>query len=210
MLLDAVDTGKIPPADVARDLLANLAALNDPAIDALVGKHWGAIRTSPAEKMAQVNAAWATWKNGPGNARNGIKVFENICGKCHIHLGIGRKVGPDLTGLNRQDLWAFITNVIDPSMSILPEYTGTTFTILGEDDGLGAEERVVNGFLLRETDAEISLVDSAGNEMTLPLDKVKSKEPMKLSVMPEGLLNGMSLTLFRRMQFPNSDGARTG
>jgi hypothetical protein len=28
--------------------------------------------------------------------------------------------------------------------------------------------------------------------MTLPLDKVKSKEPMKLSVMPEGLLNGMS------------------
>jgi putative membrane-bound dehydrogenase-like protein len=192
MLLDAVDTGKIPPADVARDLLANLAALNDPAIDALVGKHWGAIRTSPAEKMAQVNAAWATWKNGPGNARNGIKVFENICGKCHVHLGIGRKVGPDLTGLNRQDLWAFITNVIDPSMSILPEYTGTTFTILGEDDGLGAEERVVNGFLLRETDAEISLVDSAGNEMTLPLDKVKSKEPMKLSVMPEGLLNGMS------------------
>lgn len=191
-LLEAVDAGTIPPADIARDLLANLAALNDPAIDALVHKHWGAIRTSPAEKMAQVNAAWATWKNGPGNARNGIKVFEGICGKCHVHLGIGRKVGPDLTGLNRQDMWSFFTNVIDPSMSVLPEYTGTTFTILGEDDGLGAEERVVNGFLLRETDAEIALVDSAGNEMTVPRDKVKSMVPMTLSVMPEGLLNGMS------------------
>lgn len=191
-LLQAVDAGTIPPADVARDLLANLAALNDPAIDELVQKHWGAIRTSPAEKMAQVNAAWATWKNGPGSARNGIKVFEGICGKCHVHLGIGRKVGPDLTGMNRQDLWAFITNVIDPSMSVLPEYTGTTFVILGEDDGLGAEERVVNGFLLRETETETTLVDSAGNEMTVPRDKVKSKEPMKLSVMPEGLLNGMS------------------
>ena len=41
-------------------------------------------------------------------------------------------------------------------------------------------------------DAEITLVDSAGNEMTLPADKVKSMEPMALSIMPEGILTGMS------------------
>ncbi len=191
-MLQAVDTGTIPVDYVARDLLTNLAAQNDPAIDALVHKHWGTIRTSPDEKMAQVNAAWATVKNGPGYARAGIKVYEESCGKCHVHLGIGRKVGPDITGLNRKDSWDFTTNVIDPSRSVLPEYTGMTFTILGEDDGLGGlEEQIITGFLLREVNDEITFVDSAGNEMNVPLSKVKSMEPMTLSVMPEGLLSSM-------------------
>ncbi|MBI2426041.1 MAG: dehydrogenase [Candidatus Hydrogenedentes bacterium] len=191
-LLQAVDSGAVPAADVDRDLLASLATLNDPAIDALVQKHWGAIRTSPAEKLAQVNAIWATIKNGPGNARPGVAIYEQTCGKCHVHLGVGRKVGPDITGLNRVDLWALVTNIIDPGKSVLPEYTGTVFTIQGEDDGLGAEDRTITGFLLRETGAETTLVDSAGNEMTLPTEKVIGKTPMTLSVMPENLLNSMA------------------
>lgn len=191
-LLKAVDAGQVPASDVDRVLLMNLAAINDPEIDRLVQKYWGAIRTSPDEKMAQVNAVWATVKNGPGDARRGIPIYAENCGKCHVHHGVGRQVGPEITGLNRQDLWDFVTNVIDPSRSVLPEYTGATFTILGEDDGLGETERVITGFLLRKTDTEMTLVDSAGNEMTVPLEKVKSMEPMALSVMPEGILTGMS------------------
>jgi len=191
-LLAAVDAGDIPPGDVDRDLLINLTALGDPAIDALVLKHWGAIRSSPDEKMAQVNAVWATIKNGPGNARDGIPIYEESCGKCHVHLGVGRQVGPEITGLNRKDLWDFVTNVVDPSKSVLPEYTGTIFTILGEDDGLGAEERTVTGFVLRDADTEITLIDSAGTEMVVAKDRIKSMEPMALSVMPEGLVAGMS------------------
>ena len=191
-LLQAVDSGAVAAGDVDRDLLMNLSNLNDPEIDALVHKHWGTIRTSPDEKMALVNAVWATIKNGPGNARRGIQIYEETCGKCHVHLGVGRKVGPEMTGLNRKDSWNFVTNVVDPSRSVLPEYTGTVFTIVGEDDGLGAGEQTITGFLLRKTETEITLVDSAGNEMAVPADKVNSMEPMTLSVMPEGLLAGMS------------------
>jgi putative membrane-bound dehydrogenase-like protein len=191
-LLTAVDVGDIPAADVDRVLLTNLAAQNDPAIDALVLKHWGAIRSSPDEKMGLVNAISSKIKNGPGYARAGIKIYEENCGKCHVHLGIGRQVGPEMTGLNRKDRWDFVTNVVDPSRSVLPEYTGTTFTILGEDDGLGVSEQTITGFMLRESDAEIMLIDSAGTEMVVPRDKVKSMEPMALSVMPEGLVSDMS------------------
>ena len=191
-LLQAVDRGEVPVADVNRALLINLAALSDPAIDALVLKHWGAIRTSPDEKMGLVNAISSKIKNGPGYARAGIKIYEESCGKCHVHLGIGRKVGPEMTGLNRKDRWDFVTNVVDPSRSVLPEYTGTTFTIIGEDDGLGAAEQTITGFILRESDTEITLIDSAGTEMVVSRDKVKAMEPMALSVMPEGLVSTMT------------------
>ncbi len=191
-LLNAVDAGTVPATDVDRVLLINLAALGDPAIDTLVHKHWGAIRTSPDEKMGLVNAIHSKIKNGPGYAEAGVKIYEENCGKCHIHHGVGRQVGPEMTGLNRKDRWDFVTNVIDPSKSVLPEYTGTTFTILGEDDGLGREERTITGFILRDTGGEITLVDSAGTEMVVPREDVKSMEPMSISVMPEGLLSDMS------------------
>ncbi len=47
---------------------------------------WIESSEDPDEKMAQVNAVWATVKNGPGSALNGIKVYEEVCGKCHVHL----------------------------------------------------------------------------------------------------------------------------
>ncbi len=191
-LLKAVDQGTVPAADVNRALLINLAALGDAEVDALVLKHWGAIRTSPDEKMGLVNAIHSKIKNGPGYARPGMKLYEENCGKCHVHLGVGRKVGPEMTGLNRKDTWDFVTNVVDPSKSVLPEYTGTTFTIIGEDDGLGASEQTITGFILRESDSEITLIDSAGTEMVVSRDKVKSMEPMALSVMPEGMVSNMT------------------
>ncbi|HIA47809.1 MAG TPA: hypothetical protein EYN96_07535, partial [Candidatus Hydrogenedentes bacterium] len=191
-MLNAVDAGDVPVTDVDRDLLINLAAMNDPTIDSLVHKHWGAIRTSPDEKMAQVNAAWATVKNGPGNAYAGIKVYEESCGKCHVHLGIGREVGPEMTGLNRSDLWDFIINVTDPSRSVLPEYAGIIFTILDNKNVFGdLEERTITGFILHESDEQITFIDSAGNEITVATEKVESMRPMSLSVMPEGLLLDM-------------------
>ncbi|MFP6584788.1 MAG: PVC-type heme-binding CxxCH protein [Candidatus Hydrogenedentota bacterium] len=191
-MLNAVDAGDVPVTDVDRDLLINLAAMNDPTIDSLVQKHWGTIRTSPDEKMAQVNAAWATVKNGPGNAYAGIKVYEESCGKCHVHLGIGREVGPEMTGFNRSDLWDFIINVTDPSRSVLPEYTGIIFTILDNENVFGdLEERTITGFILHESEKQITLVDSSGNEITIATEKVKSMRPMSLSVMPEGLLLDM-------------------
>ena len=39
-MLNAVDAGDVPVTDVDRDLLINLAAMNDPTIDSLVHKHW--------------------------------------------------------------------------------------------------------------------------------------------------------------------------
>ena len=191
-LLNVVDAGAIPASDVDRDLLMNLAALQDSTIDSLVHKHWGTIRTSPDEKMAQVNAKWATVKNGPGNAYNGIRVYEESCGKCHIHLGIGRTVGPEITGLNRNDLWDFITNVIDPSRSVLPEYTGVVMTVLDEEDVFGdLSERTLTGFILEESDTQIRFIDSAGNELTVARESIKDIRPMTLSVMPEELLTDL-------------------
>jgi putative membrane-bound dehydrogenase-like protein len=190
-LLEAVDGGTVAADKIARDLLANLAALNDPEIDALVRKHWGAIRQSPDDALAKVNGVYAIVKNGPGDRKRGITVYEESCGKCHVLHGVGRAVGPELTGIGRGNLWDLATEIVDPNRSILPEYVGTTFTVVGEDLGFGPEKRVINGFLLRETNQAMTIVDTAGNELTVPREEVLSMEPMRLSIMPEGLLDGM-------------------
>jgi putative heme-binding domain-containing protein len=67
---------------------------------------------------------------------------------------------------------------------------GTVFTIASEDE-FGGGEATVSGFLIEENPDVLKIVDSSGNELTVPAAKVIARKPMALSIMPEGLLDGM-------------------
>ncbi len=45
----------------------------------------------------------------------GRAVFAKTCQQCHTLFGVGRKVGPELTGSNRADLDYLLSNVLDPA-----------------------------------------------------------------------------------------------
>jgi putative heme-binding domain-containing protein len=192
MVLRAVEDETLDPRTIDRDLMANLAAFDEEDINRLVQKHWGAIRKSPAEIRAQVISIESIAKYGSGRANTGKMVFEETCAKCHVLHGVGRAVGPELTGMDRRSLSALVADIIDPDRSIEPEYAGTLFTIASEIDGSGADEQLVTGFLIRETAQEITVVDSTGTELTVRKEHLRSMEPMTLSIMPEGLLDGMT------------------
>jgi len=204
-LLAAVDAGTVPASDVDRDLLTNLSALKNKDIVALVTKHWGRIRMSHAETLARVNAIGAIVKNGPGDAKKGVAVYGETCGKCHVLYGIGRTVGPELTGIDRRNIWKLVEEVIDPNKSILPEYAGTIYTIQSDPN---QPERFITGFMVNESGNEMTIVDTAGNEVTVLKDHVTETFPMDISIMPEGILQGMDdQTLRDLFQFLQSNEA---
>ena len=124
-----------------------------------------------------------------GDAARGLVLFHNAqgigCIKCHAVAGKGGIVGPDLTGVgskyNRAQL---IESVLYPSKQI---ESGYEQTIIRTKDG-NIQAGVVRG----ETDADVTLYDSAANKIVVRKTDVEQRKISPVSVMPEGLQAGLS------------------
>ena len=135
----------------------------------------------------------------PGDAARGRALFadrEGIgCVKCHTVNGtldaapLGDPVGPDLRGVGakypREEL---IRSVLEPSNRILSGYELTTVaTTTGQ---------VVQGIVRARTEEELQLVDAQGRTLRIAADQIDEIEPSGLSMMPNGLKDGMTLADF--------------
>src|SRR5207253_1213898 len=98
------------------DDLRAVALHNDPALDALVRKHWGAVTTgTPEEKLAEVRRLNNDLRAAAGDPSKGKVLFETHCATCHKLFGEGKDVGPDLTTANRGDRDYLLVSLVDPS-----------------------------------------------------------------------------------------------
>src|SRR4029453_10833658 len=84
------------------------------------------------------------------DASAGRALFAKTCQQCHTLYGEGGKVGPDLTGSNRQDLDYILQNVIDPSSVIAKDYQVTN--IWTKDD------QILSGIVTRADDAVVTIM----------------------------------------------------
>lgn len=192
LLLQAVDAGAVPAKRLALDVLTTAAGLNDDGVNTLLAKHYGNVRKSPEElqrRIKEVRDALDT-SAGAGDKARGKQFFTENCAKCHVLFGEGRQVGPELTGVERSNRELLLQAIVDPSATVLPEFMASTFTLRdgGADDPFAAE-RQLTGFLLEETAQAVTLIDSAGNEVTVPPAAIAAREPLPLSLMPTGLLD---------------------
>jgi putative heme-binding domain-containing protein len=121
-----------------------------------------------------------------GNAAAGIKAFEKgACITCHTFGPVGTAYGPDLTTagsrFSRKDM---ITAIVYPSRLINDQYEGTTVTT--------TKGGAFTGKLVLENGQGITLQFAGGAEIMIPAAEIKTKEAAKASLMPEGLMNGLS------------------
>ncbi|MBL9122409.1 MAG: c-type cytochrome, partial [Planctomycetaceae bacterium] len=129
----------------------------------------------------------------PGDPQRGRKLFEDRqgvgCIKCHAVAGQGATIGPDLLSVGtkypREEL---IRSVLEPSNRIL---SGYQVTIVITDDG-----RTHQGIVKRETPEAIELVDAEGKTTSLAVDTVVEREDANVSMMPNGLKDGLTLDDF--------------
>ncbi|MDB5308468.1 MAG: dehydrogenase [Gemmataceae bacterium] len=184
-LLDVVEKGGVPRADIPAAAARQVLALNDKALAGRLEKAWGKIQPASKERVALI----AKWKGvlTPDSVKTADKsigrvLFAKHCGACHKMFGEGGDVGPDLTGSQRANLDYLLENVLDPSAVVPREYQVTNFTL--------ADGRLVSGIILRETPDGLT-VRTANDTVLIAKTDIEVRKPTSQSIMPEGLLDSL-------------------
>ena len=122
-----------------------------------------------------------------GSASRGAAVFVKAqCAKCHRFGDHGEGVGPDLTTVSlRFQKKEILESILFPSQVISDQYASKSVQRI---DG-----RVVWGIVAQQADGSVSVLQSDGTKLLVPKDDIDSISPIKKSVMPEGLLNPLTL-----------------
>ena len=151
-MLDAMQNGKIPHGDLSAYQVRQIHSFGDEELSALVGSVWGEVRETPDEIREVIETLKRSLTQASldsANKSEGRKLFEKTCQNCHRLYGAGGKVGPDLTGSNRDNLDYLLSNIVDPSGVVDKNFR---MTVLLLDDG-----RVLNGMVTDETDRTITI-----------------------------------------------------
>jgi putative heme-binding domain-containing protein len=197
--LERVDRKEIPAAEVPVDQLRQVALYGDAALDALVHKNWGSVQSgTPEVKLAEIRRLTNDLRAGSGDWSRGKELFVKHCATCHKLYGNGGEVGPDLTGVARNDTVALLANIVDPSAVIRAEFLQfAAVTTTG---------RVVTGVIVARDGASVTLADAQGKRTTLPRDQIEQLRELPTSIMPEDLLKQLRppevRDLFRYLQGP--------
>ena len=181
-LLKAVDASRVPKDWIKPEQLRSAVSYEMEALTALIRKHYGAVgKATEAQKQARIgNSRTAISRTTPDLAR-GKALFTKLCAGCHTLFGEGGKVAPDLTGADRKNLDFLLTNIIDPSALIRPEFQAFK---LRTSDG-----QILTGLAVEQTTSTVTLVDAQVNRIQIPRDRIEAMVPSELSLMPEGLID---------------------
>ncbi len=191
------------PTRAAAFLALRGASLNEAERDTLVPnafadeahRQWVARALDASFKLQKRPAvgdvdAWVRFTTGPASASRGERVFFHPrgpgCYKCHTVRGRGGDIGPDLSVIARSlDRRKLIESMLQPAKEVAPRWQ--TWRVETHDD----RALIVTMVGLQPRGGYV-FADANGTQYKL-LDKdIKSKQAVKLSVMPTGLIDGMT------------------
>jgi putative heme-binding domain-containing protein len=190
-LLDAVETGAVPRQDLSAYAARQLSNLRDRKIEARVRALWGEVRVTPAEKVRRIHEFKRRLTPellATADLAAGHRLYQDTCAKCHRLFGSGENVGPDITGAQRSNLDYLLENLIDPSASVSRDFQMQVVTT--------SSGRTLTGLLIGQADGTLQL-RTLNETVTLPLDEVETREQSDLSMMPEGMLDNLTLLQVR-------------
>jgi putative heme-binding domain-containing protein len=122
-----------------------------------------------------------------GDWQRGKKLFfseQPGCFKCHQVAGEGGKIGPDLANLIYRDYASVLKDILEPSAAINPEHLA--YNVELTDGGLET------GVIVLETPEAITLGQVTGKSLEIARTRIAKVKPSSVSLMPEGLLKGLS------------------
>ena len=184
-LLHGIASGSIPKADLDAVQLQRIRESDDPRVAALAEKIFGKVpKPTSQEKQREVERVTSLVTSGTGDARAGKELFTARCAVCHTLFGSGGKLGPDLTGYERRNVDFLVLSVVDPSAYVREEYTA--FRVRTRDG------QVLLGLITERGANQITLMDSSQQKTVIPKDQILDERAMSTSLMPEGLLQGLS------------------
>ena len=125
-----------------------------------------------------------------GDAKRGAAVLSlqgklGTCYACHFIGGTGRDFGPDLSKVGaRLKREQILESLLHPSKTIAQGYAAVSAEM---NNGT-----VQVGFIVKDGIAEIALKTATGQTVTLRKTDMKSQTKLPASLMPEGLIQGLT------------------
>jgi putative membrane-bound dehydrogenase-like protein len=174
--LTALETGKVPPAEIdaaARDALVRLAepALKRRAVAILA-------RAAPADRSVVVQRYQAAL-GLKGDASRGAPLFTKHCHTCHEFQGQGHRVGPDLSGIAGRSATVLLSDILDPNRDVAPDAVAVTVAT--------RRGQIASGLLVEETASGLKLRKADGVDQTILRSEIAEVRSTGRSLMPDGL-----------------------
>ncbi|MCP4847300.1 MAG: isochorismatase family protein [Verrucomicrobiaceae bacterium] len=183
--LHRVASGDVPSSVINSVMAEKLRVYKDAEIEGLIktirgkGSKVGVVDGSEVE-IARVKNVLA---GSPGNPKRGEAIFLQRCGSCHLMFGTGGVIGPDLTSYQRGDEGSLLLSIISPSAEIREGFENVVLMM--------SSGEVHSGFRTEENERVVFLRELSGAVRSISKDGVKSITYSPVSLMPQGLLNGL-------------------
>ena len=119
-----------------------------------------------------------------GVPKKGESIFKVRCSSCHKMFANGGQIGPDLTSYQKNDQDTLLISVIAPGAEIREGYENIILKTL---DGI-----IYSGFLLEDTKNNLIIRQLNGITKILSKTNIVSTTMTGVSLMPMGLIDGLS------------------
>src|SRR5713226_11168 len=106
------------------------------------------------------------------------------CGTCHRLRGDGGIIGPDLSNLVHRDAASVLRDIKDPNATINPDYVAYNVRLRDGGD--------FTGFVRAQSGDSLRVVGADGKELQVRREEVTDMRPSAVSLMPSGLLEGLT------------------
>ena len=186
-LLGGVAAGQIPRDAVTAGHLRQLQLLGDAAVATQLQALWpergGLLGESQLQKIQALQEELQPESIARGDLMRGRHLYAQQCGKCHRLFGEGERLGPELTGAQRDNLNYWLQNIVAPSAEVSSEFRLTAVLLT---DG-----RSLAGVVTQRTPASFVLVSQEQSQL-VQMEAVEELRPLEQSLMPDGLLDNLS------------------
>ncbi len=186
LLLDAVDRHVVPAEKVGTFVVRQMQLVGDDALIRRIAKTWPDHRPIADDKLQTIQHyrdALDEPTRASADLRNGRRVFQETCGKCHKLFGEGGTIGPELTGAQRGNLDYWLDNMVDPSAAVPDQYKMSVVVLT---DG-----RLLSGLVVEQSKRTLTL-QTPTDRLVLQQSAIDEIRPSPLSIMPEGQLEKLS------------------
>lgn len=173
------------------------------ALEQAVGSGRPGVRTAALRALGKPQPRpstveeWLQVLNGhPGNPTEGDRMFrspEAGCSRCHRVMNRGGNLGPDLSVVSRgSNPERLLRSLLEPSRDIAPQFAEHRVETREGDIYTG---RLVS----EEPDGAVTLLTGGGQQVRIPRRLMSRNDPSAVSLMPEGLLEVMSVDDVRNL-----------
>ncbi|MEX2577697.1 MAG: neutral/alkaline non-lysosomal ceramidase N-terminal domain-containing protein [Verrucomicrobiales bacterium] len=183
LLLNAIESQPALARGLGPMQRATLLHHRDEAVRQRAGELLAAGKTGT---RGEVLERFAPALEGAGDPERGRQHFAVLCASCHRMNGVGFNVGPDLAALTNKSREALLVGILDPNRAVESKYA--MYVAETKDD------RSVSGILASETASGVTLLGAGGQSETLVRERIVSLASPGISLMPEGLEEGLDET----------------